>query len=115
MRRIVFALALLGLLLTPAEAATIRASLTWTDVAGEDGYRVERRADPAGAYAAIGTVAAGVATFADAGLTPGAAYCWRVVAFNALGDGAPSNQACAATPATPPPPGGLSVTITVVP
>ena len=115
MRRIGVILALLGLLIsTPAWGATIRATLTWTDVAGEDGYRIERRVDP-GTYATVGTIGAGVVTFADSGLSPGIAYCYRVLAFNVLGDGLPSNEACAATPPTPPPVGGLQVIITVVP
>jgi predicted secreted Zn-dependent protease len=51
-----------------AYASTIRATITWTDVAGETGYRIGRAINnggPGNVYAAIGTVAADVTTFAD--------------------------------------------------
>lgn len=101
-----------------AYASTIRATITWTDVAGETGYRIERAINnggPGNVYAAIGTVAADVTTFADNAVVAGTSYCWRVVAFSALGDGLPSTPACASTPSVPPQVGGIQVIITVVP
>lgn len=112
------ALVLAAMLAAPliAYAATIKATLSWTDNStNEDGFRIERRDDPGSNWAAVGTVAVNVVSYVDQPLVAGQGYCWRVVAYNAVGDSLPSNEVCGAAPATPPAPGGLSVTITVTP
>jgi hypothetical protein len=92
-------------------AATVvnayQVNLTWVDNAGnESGFRVQRQS--AGAWATIATLPADSVTYADASTAPSTAYAYRVIAFNADGDGAPSNEATALTPAAPPsPPAGL--------
>jgi hypothetical protein len=88
---------------------SLQIRVTWTDAShNEDGFRIER-SDAGGAFAGAGTVAPGVVTFTDTGLTDGVSYTYRVVAFNAAGDSAPSNTGSATAVAgapTAPPVGG---------
>jgi fibronectin type 3 domain-containing protein len=72
------------------------ARLSWTNVANETGYRIERRLDgsPDG-YKEIRTVGADVTTITDDGLEAGKTYLYRVRAFNAAGNSAYSNTAAA--------------------
>ena len=72
--------------------------LAWTNVAGETGYRIERRVDGSEeGFVEIRSVNADVTGIVDDGLTPGTTYVYRVRAFNAAGNGPYSNSA-AATP-----------------
>jgi hypothetical protein len=109
-----FAVCFAVLLATSAFAAP-RATITWTDNSdNEDGFRIERRT-LAGSFASVGEVSADTLSFVDTStLQPGATYCWRVVAFNAAGEGA-SPEACAAVPAAPAAPSGVQVIITLTP
>jgi uncharacterized repeat protein (TIGR02543 family) len=94
---LIFGLVLVSLLLvayTPAVAAQL--TLTWTDAASnEDGFKIERATGTTGSYAQITTVAAGTTGYVDAPLTAGTTYCYRVRAYNAAGNSAYSNAACA--------------------
>ncbi|MDR3634849.1 MAG: fibronectin type III domain-containing protein [Isosphaeraceae bacterium] len=72
-------------------------TLTWTDAAGEAGFRVERYVASSGTWTAIGLVPAGVTTYTDAGLREGSSFTYRVVATNAVGDSAPSASLAATT------------------
>jgi len=91
---------------TPAaphlEAALVApraAKLTWTDVAGEAAYRVERRVDgSADEWRVVRTVNAGVTTITDDGLDAGKTYLYRVFAVNAAGSSPASNVAFVRTP-----------------
>ncbi len=83
-------------------------SLSWSDVATETGYRVERSVDGT-TWTTLTTTAQDVTTFNDTGLPGGTSYSYRVVATNAAGDSAPSDPAGATTasdaapiPAVPP-------------
>ncbi len=81
----------------PAEAAQL--SLTWMDNSNnEDGFTVERKTGTGGMYAQIGTVGPNVASYVDSGLAAGTTYCYRVLAFNAFGNSAYSNEACSTAP-----------------
>jgi titin len=81
-----------------------RIDMSWTDNAvNEDGFRVERREGQTGSFAQVGAVGADVTSHVDAGLSGETEYCYRVVAFNAQGDGV-SNTSCATTGTPPPPP-----------
>ena len=62
--------------------STTTAQLTWTDVAGEGGFEVERSTDGA-AWAVVGTTPAGVTTYADTGLAAGTSYSYRVLGLSA--------------------------------
>lgn len=82
---------------------TAKADVSWTDLASEHSYTVEKSVD-GGVFATVGTTAADVTTFTDdgngAGLALGSQYCYRVFGSNAFGDGTVSAEACA-TPTTP--------------
>lgn len=65
--------------------------LAWQDDSTvETGYRIERRAAGSGSFALVETVAAGTVQYSDAGVTPGTAYDYRVVAVNQSIEAAPS-------------------------
>lgn len=76
--------------LTLTVLATNQITLTWRDVVGETGYRIERTADGTN-WSVIGTRGANVLTFADAGLTANTIYSYRVTAYNTGGDGLAAN------------------------
>ena len=102
----------LSSLLTPTSlsANTQSASeiiLNWTDnAAGEDGYKIERKA-PGGDFAQVGQTGPNVTTYSDEGLSPSTAYAYRVRAFNTIpADSAYSGEVSANTfPGAGPGPG----------
>lgn len=77
----------------PSGGATTTISATeiqisWNDNStSEDGYRIERRPS-GGSYAELTTVAPNTVFYDDSGLTAGAAYDYRITAFNTTGDSA---------------------------
>ena len=76
-----------------------RVNLSWTDhSASETGFRVERKINAGDPWTAVGTVAANVTAFADTHVLENTTYTYHVLAFNAGGDSAPSNEASATTP-----------------
>ncbi|MGH7571860.1 MAG: hypothetical protein ACREMK_08475 [Gemmatimonadota bacterium] len=80
--------------------------LAWTDNATvELGLRVERRSGQAGPFDPVATLGADATNHSDQSLTAETEYCYRIVAFDAGGDSAPSNVACATTSQEPPDPG----------
>jgi titin len=90
----------------PAPSVTVTATsseidLSWTDVAGETGYRIERSTDGTD-WAQIGTTGADVTTYADGGLPSGSTFSYRVFATNAGGDSPPSDVVSAQTLAQAP-------------
>jgi len=94
-----------ALLSSPVFAAQL--SLSWSDNAtNESGSRIERRLNPVGSYSEIATVGSNVTTYSDTTVTAGLGYCYRVRAYNSVGNSGYSNEACT-TAAIPPPSGGL--------
>jgi titin len=84
--------------LEAALVAPRAAKLTWTDVAGEATYRVERRVDgSADGWRVVRTVNASVTSITDDGLEAGKTYLYRVFAVNAAGDSPASNLAAVRT------------------
>jgi Fibronectin type III domain len=73
----------------------------WSDVAGEDGYRVERSPDGARQWISIASTEPGVTTYVDAGLSPGTTYFYRVFATAPEGDSPPSDVVSATTVVLP--------------
>lgn len=71
--------------------------LTWSDVATETGYRIERSDDGGTGWATIGTAGEDVTSFTDTGLAPGTGYAYRVIAINAGGESVPSTPAFTTT------------------
>ncbi|MDP9144098.1 MAG: fibronectin type III domain-containing protein [Actinomycetota bacterium] len=106
---------LLCLFAANVDAATIRATLSWTDNSTDETAFVVERKVGAGSYAVLATLAANSTSHADDGLGMSTSYCYRVLATNALGSSAPSAEACATTPNVPAAPGGLQVIITILP
>jgi fibronectin type 3 domain-containing protein/lysophospholipase L1-like esterase len=89
--------------LTAAGVSSERIDLSWQDVTGETGYRIERSPDGSTGWTSVGTTAADVTTHSDTGLTTETSYSYRVVATSPNGDSNPSNVATATTLAPPPP------------
>ncbi len=89
--------------LTAVANSSTAIGLTWSDVSGENGYRIERSVDGT-AWAKIGTSPADTTTYSDTALTPSTTYHYRVIATNTAGDSAPSPVATATTLADTEPP-----------
>lgn len=103
----------LALGLTLAAASPGRAAqlgLAWTDnAADEDGFLVERRPAPAGAFQPLATLGPNVVGYLDTTAAPGVGYCYRVRAFNVAGLSAYTNEACGTASGVTPVP--LAVTL----
>jgi fibronectin type 3 domain-containing protein len=100
--------------LTATAVASSRIDLTWTDVVGENGFRVERSTDNGVSWIVVGSTPQNITTFSNTGLTPSTTYTYRIVAFNGGGDSAPSPTATTRTPVpgpVPDTPSGLLGTV----
>ena len=74
----------------------------WTDNSvNEAGFRVERLADGGTSWAAAAITDANIESLLNDGRTPDQEVCYRVIAFNSIGDSPPSNTDCTAPPAGP--------------
>jgi len=98
--------------LTATAVSPSRVDLQWADGSGnETSFKIERAPSAGGAFTQIATVGAGVTSYSNSGLTAATAYCYRVCAYNAVGNSGFSNTACATTPVgTPAAPGNLVAT-----
>ncbi|WP_422923348.1 fibronectin type III domain-containing protein [Singulisphaera sp. PoT] len=94
---------------TVVATSDVTVNLTWTDIANEDGYRIERSSNGGTTWTTAGTVGAGVTNFTDNGLTEGSSYSYRLLAVNAAGDSIPSATRTVAT--LPTAPSDLSATV----
>jgi hypothetical protein len=65
--------------------------LSWSDVEGETGYRVERLAEGEAEWTPIATTGEGIVVYENGSLTPGLSYQYRVIATGVGGDSEPSN------------------------
>jgi len=74
--------------------------LTWMNVSDATGYRVERKEND-GAYLPLASAAAGMTNYIDVAVQAGKTYTYHVIAMNAGGESAPSNESVVVTP--PPP------------
>lgn len=89
-------------LASPTFAAT--ATLNWTDNStNEDGFHAQRKTDdclgPA-AWVELAHIAANVVQYVDASVVEGNKYCYRVNAYNTVGESAWSNSAGISFPYT---------------
>jgi hypothetical protein len=72
-------------------------NLTWIDTSSnETGFRIERSSG--GSWSTLATVGANATGYADTSATPGTLYSYRVIAYRACGDSAPSNADSATLP-----------------
>ncbi len=83
--------------LTASAVSPSRIDLSWQDVAGETGYRVERSGAGGTSWKTIAELGADSTGYSDNGLAPDTEYWYRVYARNADGESAPSNAAAAVT------------------
>jgi hypothetical protein len=81
--------------LTATATSATRVSLSWSNVGGESGYKVERLVG--GVWTQIGTTAANVVTYQNT-TTAGTTYSYRVRAYNTGGNSAYSATADVTTP-----------------
>jgi hypothetical protein len=99
-------LLLVAVLLLPTLASAQthwEADLTWTDNATDElGYRVEK-STAGGAYQAFPSTGPNVTAFTDVGpLSTNIEVCYKVTAFNAYGDSAPTGPLCGIPNLVPP-------------
>jgi hypothetical protein len=88
--------------LTATAVTSARIDLAWNDnSSNESGFRVERSTDGVN-YTLIATTGPNVRTFSNTLLSAATLYYYRIVAFNAAGNAAPSNVASATTPQSVP-------------
>jgi HKD family nuclease len=86
--------------LTAQAVSPTQVNLSWTDVAGEEGFKVERKLASSSTWSQIGTTGANVVSYADtnSGLTAGTSYNYRVRAYTTAGNSGYSNTATTSTP-----------------
>lgn len=86
--------------LTASSASATSISLSWSNVANETAYLLERKTG-SNAFAEIALVLADVTSYTDTGLTTGQQYTYRIRAYNQGGNG-PYSAESSATPVVPP-------------
>jgi hypothetical protein len=86
--------------LTATAVSASRIDLSWFDVSGETGYKIERSTDGIN-WTQIATTAANVTSYSNTGLNSSTTYSYRVKANNAGGDSVASNVASATTLTAP--------------
>ena len=86
--------------LTATALSSTQINLAWTGSTGATGYTIQRGLNGT-TWTQVGTVASGVTTYQDTGLTAGTAYTYRVVATGGNLSSASSNTATATTAAAP--------------
>ncbi|NBO64447.1 MAG: hypothetical protein EBU88_06310, partial [Acidobacteria bacterium] len=98
--------------LTATAVSGLQINLAWIDNSGsEDGFRIMRKASLSGTFAELKTVPPDSRTYQDTGLTPNTRYYYQVMAYNGVGNSAPSNEASATTLVAPNAPTNLVVTV----
>jgi acid phosphatase len=91
--------------LTADAASPTQINLTWSDVANETGFRVERSSAAGGPWVEIASLPQNTTNYANTGLSAQTTYFYRVRAVNTGGFSPYSPVASATTPAPPPPTG----------
>lgn len=96
-----------------AAAAVVpgQVDLTWiTNGSGADGFVIERRAGPAGAFLRVATLIGQATSYTDRAVEGNTTYTYRILAFNAAGTSGYSNEATVTTPIVLEPPSNLVAT-----
>jgi hypothetical protein len=89
--------------LDAAATSSSTISLTWVDVEGATGYRIERSSPDDSGWTTIATAGADVTGYTDGGLTADTKYRYRVYSVNEGGESDSSNTAHATTSEDPSP------------
>jgi hypothetical protein len=86
--------------LTGTAVSSAQVNLAWTDVAGEEGYKIERKLSSSSTWAQVGTAAANVVNYVDtnSGLQASTTYNYRVRAYTTAGNSPYSNTITVTTP-----------------
>ena len=71
---------------------TSSATVHWTNISGNTGYRLERKTDVTGTWQTVTTLPANTILFDDPGLASGATYYYRLSIQNAGGFSLPSAE-----------------------
>lgn len=69
----------------PSGVTATQTVLTWNNITGNTGYKIERKTDVGGAWGTIVTTAADAVTYTNTGLTAGTLYYYRISTNNAAG------------------------------
>lgn len=98
--------------LAAVAVSPLQVNLTWADNStNETGFRLSRRIGTTGTWSMIGMIAADTTAVQNTGLQEGTTYGYRLVAFNAAGESAFSNEVTVTTPVSlPPAPGSVTAT-----
>lgn len=89
--------------LTTTVVSFQRIDLSYVDNSDdEDGFEIERAEGAGGTFSQIEVTGAGITTYVDATLSAETEYCYRVRAFNSVGNSGYTAEVCATTPAEPP-------------
>lgn len=84
-----------SLILGAATATAAQLTVSWTDNSGGiAATEILRRHEKESSFARLASVPAGVASYVDASVIDGVAYCYRVRAYNAFGASPYSAEAC---------------------
>jgi hypothetical protein len=76
-------------------------TLNWADNStNEDGFYLERKTGADGTYQRFATLAPGKTSYTDTSVQDAVTYCYRVMAYNAMGNSGYSNEACATPDST---------------
>jgi hypothetical protein len=79
-----------GLSAKPLSSSTVL--VTWNDVVGENGYRLERRTEASNSWVVVIALPVNTTSFADTNLVEGTQYWYRAQSFNGNGNSAYSNE-----------------------
>jgi hypothetical protein len=85
--------------LTAVALSSTQILLEWEDVStGEDGHKIERKANGEPSFAVVGKVGSNTQSYVDSGLTPNTTYTYRAFAYADGSTSSRSNEAQATTP-----------------
>jgi hypothetical protein len=93
-------------------ASGTQINLSWSDVADETSYVLERALGTTGTFSVLATLSANTASYSDATVSSGTTYRYRLLAANANGNSAYSGTVSVTTPAAlPAAPGSVSAVV----
>jgi hypothetical protein len=100
-RAFLFCLSIALTIFSQAELNAAQLQLSWVDNStNEDGFKIERGPATAGPFTQIGTAGSNIVSYTDSSLADATNFCYRVRAYNVIGDSVYTNVACGTTTAT---------------